>query len=302
MTRFHLIIVGLFSMIFISCSPKSVIPQGKWERVCTGFNFPEGPAWDGKAALYVSNCKGNWMAKVNVRSGNVEKYLEQSDLLPDFVRTNGLLHKAGCLYACEFERNAILKIDDGKNITILSRGTPECTLKRPNDITMGPDGFLYVTDPFHYDKSNPDGVVYKIDPVSGETTIVLSDIAFPNGIAFSPDNQWLFVSESAFNRILKFPYKKGKVYDEPRVFITLPGGDPDGIAFDKAGNLYIAHFGGSAVYMVSPKGNILSKIEAPGKKPSNLEFGGKNLKTLFLTEVETNSVYKIETKISGLSL
>jgi gluconolactonase len=82
-------------------------------------------------------------------------------------------------------------------------------------------------------------------------------------------------------------------------FAEIPGGDPDGIEFDVEENLYAAHFGGGAVYIFSPEGKVLQKISTPGLKPTNLEFGGKDYKTLFLTEVETNSLYKIEGRISG---
>lgn len=83
------------------------------------------------------------------------------------------------------------------------------------------------------------------------------------------------------------------------VFIKLPGGDPDGIEFDDIGNLYVAHFGGSAVYIVFPDGNMVKKMVTPGKKPTNLEFGDSDKKTLYLTEVETNAVYKMKMNISG---
>jgi gluconolactonase len=83
------------------------------------------------------------------------------------------------------------------------------------------------------------------------------------------------------------------------VFTIIPGGDPDGIEFDINGNLYIAHFGGKAVYIFSPEGKLLQKIETPGSKPTNLEFGDSNYKTLYLTEVETNSLYKIRTQFAG---
>ena len=73
----------------------------------------------------------------------------------------------------------------------------------------------------------------------------------------------------------------------------------DGIEFDVNGNLYAAYFGGKAVYVFSPEGKLLQKIETPGSKPTNLEFGDDDLKTLYLTEVETNSLYKIKTTISG---
>jgi len=289
--------IGLFSF---SCEKKSLLPDGNWIKVADNLNFPEGPSWDGQSELYVSNCYSDWITKIH--NGITDTFLVQSENIPEFNQTNGLLFHNNILYACDFGNKAILKIDANKNVIILSTGTAERPLQRPNDLAMGPDGYLYVTDPFHYDKNNPDGAVYRINPETGETGIAIKNLAFPNGIAFSPDKQSLFVCESAFNRVLKYPFYNGEFGPDRIVFIELPGGDPDGIAFDEKGNLYIAHFGGGVVYMVLPSGETACCLKTPGKKPSNLEFGGKNLKTLYLTEVETNSVYTMKTKIKGLPL
>ena len=102
-------------------------------------------------------------------------------------------------------------------------------------------------------------------------------------------------------RILSFKIEGyGKLSDK-KVFVELPGGDPDGINFDVVGNLYVAHFGGGSLYVISPTGEILTKVKTPGMKPTNIEFAGKDRKTLYLTEVETNSIYKTKVTIKGHS-
>ena len=195
-----------------------------------------------------------------------------------------------------------MNIDRTGKVRTIANGYQDEPFHRPNDLAFGPDGHLYFTDPFNYDRNNPDGVVYRIDPVTGNVKPVIENLAFPNGIAFSADGKYLYVCESAFQRVLRFPFGKAGITGKPEVFIELPGGAPHGLALDKKGNIYIAHFGGSAVYIVSPKGKVLQTIPTPGKKPSNLEFGGKDLKTLYLTEDETNAVYQCPVKIPGLSL
>jgi len=284
---------------FTGCQ-QSICPAGEWEKVTAGLSFPEGPSWDGKSTLYVSNCRGDWIAKIH--NGVADTFLVRSEKTPIFGYTNGLLFHRGLLYACDFGTKAVLRITADKKITVLSTGTAERPFRRPNDIAIGPDGLLYVTDPHHYDRNNPDGAVYKIDPASGQTAIAVPNLAFPNGIAFSPDNRSLLICESACQRILKFSIDNAKIDPDPTTFIKLPGGDPDGIAFDKKGNLYLAHFGGAAVYIIQPDGKIAGCLKTPGGKPTNLEFGDKHLKTLYLTEVETNSVYRLKAKIQGLPL
>jgi gluconolactonase len=86
------------------------------------------------------------------------------------------------------------------------------------------------------------------------------------------------------------------------VFIELPGGEPDGLALDIDGNLYVAHFEGGMVYVVNSNAEIIEKIKMPGIECSNVEFGGEDLKTLFITEDETGAVYAIKRKIAGLKL
>lgn len=302
MKRHTSIAILLFwlALFVFSCEQKTVLPTGNWIKVAGGLNFPEGPAWDGKSTLYISNCYGDWITKI--RAGVADTFITHSEEIPAYNRTNGLLFYKDILYACDFGTKAVLKISADKKVTVLSTGAPERPFQRPNDLAMGPDGFLYVTDPHHYDKTNPDGAVFKIDPETGATSVVIQNLAFPNGIAFSPDGQGLYVCESAFNRVLKYPFNDGKIGPERSVFIELSGGDPDGITFDKEGNLYIAHFGGGAVYIVHPSGETACYLKTPGRKPTNLAFGGKNLKTLYLTEVETNAVYKMKTNIKGIPL
>jgi len=132
--------------------------------------------------------------------------------------------------------------------------------------------------------------------------LLADSLAFPNGIAFSPDGDKIFICESAQNRILTFNVDKDGSLSNRNVFAELPGGDPDGLAFDIDGNLYAAHFGGGAIYVLSSDGKIKEKIIAPGKKPSNVEFGDDDLRTLFITEDETNSVYSAKVKIPGMPL
>jgi gluconolactonase len=291
----------LYCMVLITqCFRSPIDPNEKWIKVAGGMNFPEGPAWDGRSTLYVSNCLGSWITRI--QNDQADTFLVRSGKTPDFGKTNGLLFSNETLFACDFGINAILKITMDGSVNVLAPGDTGTQFHRPNDLAFGPDGFLYVTDPFHYDRNNPDGIVYRIDPVTGNIEPVIKNLAFPNGIAFSADGKYLYICESAFQRVLRFPFGKTGAKGKPEMFVELPGGDPDGIAFDKKGNLYIAHFGGGAVYIVSPMGKIFHKLETPGRKPTNLEFGGKDLKTLYLTEVETNAVYQCNVKIPGQPL
>ncbi|NCS89024.1 MAG: hypothetical protein AUK34_09000 [Ignavibacteria bacterium CG2_30_36_16] len=271
-----------------------------WQKLAEDLQFPEGPAWNG-SALFVSSCYGGYITRIE---GTVAETFIDSSMKPFNVKqSNGLTFgKDGNLYACDYGIGAILKITDKGMTEIISPGYEGKKYNRPNDLAFSPQGFLFFTDPKSYGKDKPDGRLFKLNINSGEAELIEDSLCFPNGIAFSIDGKNLFICESAMNRILKFGVADDGRISNRTVFIELPGGDPDGIAFDNSGRLYCAHFGSGIIYIISKEGKILSELKTPGKKPSNIEFGGDDLKTLFITEDETNSVYKTLVEIPGQKL
>jgi len=284
-----------FPFILGSCNQK-IIEDTDWQLVASGFSFPEGPAWDGKGVLYVSNCYSNMIAKIE--GALVDKFVTASE--STFEKTNGLVvSKNGDIFACDFGKGAILKVTPAGEVSVLVSGFNGKRLNRPNDINFAKNGNLYFTDPKSYGAEKADGRVFYHDFQSGQTRLVADNMDFPNGLAMSPLANKLYVCESAKNRVVRFDAAKNGQLTNMQTFVELPGGDPDGIEFDVKGNLYVAHFGSGTVFVISPQGEILHQIKTPGKKPSNLEFGEKDMKTLFLTEDETNSVYKLQVGVPG---
>ena len=272
-----------------------------FEKVVDGLNFPEGPAWDGKGNLYVSSCYGGYITKITKDSASI--FLRAQDDPFTLKQTNGLtFDNKGFLYACEYGIGAILKINTAGKTEIYASGFNGKKLNRPNDLAFDPYGNLYFTDPNSYDTNIPDGVVYRIDESTKKVTPAAKDFAFCNGIAFSADGKNVYVCESAEHRILKFLVNDDGSFDQREVFAVLPDGDPDGIAFDVEGNLYVANFGSGRIYILNTDGSVKYFLKAPGKKPSNVEFADIDLRTLYITEDETNTVYKTRVEIPGLPL
>jgi gluconolactonase len=292
--------VVILSLIFLAVSNERIFSQiidenEKWVKVADGLNFPEGPAYDGKSSIYFSNCYGGWITKYSegVKDTFVSKFCDSLTI----EKTNGLTFADdGFLYVCEYGKGKILKINKDANIEVYADGYKNEKFNRPNDLTFDLNGNLFFTDPKSYDKNILDGRIFLVDAKTQEVILLEDSLAFPNGINISPIDGKLYVCESAFNRILRYDITKENRLSNKKVFAVIPGGDPDGIEFDINGNLYVAHFGGKAIYIFSPDGKLLQKIETPGSKPTNLEFGDEDYKTLYLTEVETNSLYKIRTK------
>lgn len=279
-------------------------PQIKTEhefiKLIGGLHFPEGPAWDGKGSLFVSSCYGGYITKIS-RDGSFRFIDSVSN--PTLKQTNGLaVYKDGSIFACDYGLGAILKISPEGKSEIFVDGYEGKKFNRPNDLALDNYDNLYFTDPKSYGANKFDGRIFKINIKSKHITLAADSLAFPNGIALSNGGNKIFVSESALNRIVVFDVNSDGTLGDKKLFAELPGGDPDGLAFDSKGNLYVAHFGGGAIFVLNSEGKIKHKIHIPGKKPSNLEFGGEDMKTLFITEDETNSVYSTRVEIPGMKL
>jgi len=293
------VIISVSLLMNFSCRRRPhVLSFSDWEQVAMGMNFPEGPAWDGNQALYVSNCYGGWITQIINSEADTFMIAEQSNI----EQTNGLAFYEDDLYACDFGQQAILKISPDKEVSIYASGYRGNPFNRPNDLAFDTQGNLFFTDPNQYGADKLDGRIFYIDRETGMIRLIADSLAFPNGIAFFPKDKWLYVCESARERIIRYQVERGGRLGNKEIFTELPDGDPDGIAFDILGNLYVAHFGNGEVVVIGTDGVVKHRLKTPGKKPTNLEFGGSDMRTLFLTEVETNAVYKLHLNVAGSSL
>lgn len=270
----------------------------RWIKVADGLNFPEGPAYDSYSSIYLSNCYGGWIAKYS--DVVLDTFISKLDDSLLIQKTNGLSYgRDRYLYVCEYGGGKILRVNDLQQIEVYAEGYKGERFNRPNDLVLDTNGNLFFTDPKSYDVNILDGRIFLVDAITKEVFLAEDSLAFPNGINISPIDGKLYVCESAKQKIVKYNITEKNKLIGKEDFVEIPGGDPDGIDFDVNGNLYVAHFGGKAVYIFSPEGKLLQKIETPGSKPTNLEFGDDDYKTLYLTEVETNSLYKIRTNYPG---
>ena len=293
-----LLLIALVLTISEPANSQVIDKNEKWIKVADGLNFPEGPAFDGKSSIYLSNCYGGFIAKYS--NGIIDTFVSKvSDSLM-IEKTNGLAYGYDeFLYVCEYGKGKILRISKDAQIEDVADGYDGKRFNRPNDLTNDANGNLFFTDPKSYDINILDGRIFMVNPKTKEVKLVADSLAFPNGINISPLDGKLYVCESAKQKVVRFNITPENNLVNKEDFVELPGGDPDGIDFDIHGNLYVAHFGGKAIYIFSPDGKPLQKIETPGSKPTNLEFGDEDFKTIYLTEVETNSLYKIRTKYPG---
>jgi gluconolactonase len=184
---------------------------------------------------------------------------------------------------------------DGKGAVFLlsPRGAVIKAVANPpwgaNDITLDPDnGGFYFTSP-NLSRSEPQGLVYYVDR-DGAAHLVAENMGFPNGLVLPPGGKKLFVGESLYNRIVEFDVLEPGRLGEMRVFASLPSptkgepaAKPDGMALDEDGNLYVAHYGMSAVQVLDPRGKLIATLPTGAMYTSNVAFAGDKMDQLYVT-------------------
>ena len=273
------------------------------ERMATGFGFTEGPVWDPSGFVYVSDEEQNMIYRVYA-DGRREELIALGD--PD----GNTYDKDQKLIDCASVLRAIIRIEANGRYAVLADRFEGKRFNSPNDVVSKRNGDIYFTDPPGLYRNYPEGAagapkqeldfngLYRIT-AAGKLDLLARDIPFPNGLAFSPDEKKLYVSNTR-------PEKKWMVYDvkpdggiaNGKVFLDMtkePGeGVPDGMKVDEEGNLYATGPGG--VLVVSAKGKHLGTIQLP-ETPSNCAFGDADGQTLFITA--RTSVYRIRLKVAG---
>jgi gluconolactonase len=209
-------------------------------------------------------------------------------------------------------------INPTAQITILADSYKGKKLNSPNDVVYRSDGSLYFTDPPYGLRTQSDSDpekqlnvngVYRIphalqqnpgtQPVRGELQLLVSDLTRPNGIAFSPDEKYLYVDNSEPKKIwMRYRVQADGSLTDPKLFYdatsdTRPGA-PDGMKVDEKGNVYSTGPGG--VWIFSPEGKPLGTIVTP-EKSANVAWGGPDHKTLYITA--SSSIYRIHLNIAG---
>jgi gluconolactonase len=281
-------------------------------KVAGDLKFPEGPAYDGKGSIFVSNCDSDYITQVTLddKVSISHKANPEGQKPFTFQKTNGMtFYKDGSLFVCDFGRNAVLRIFPNGEQEIFVDSWQGKPLEGPNDLAFDPEGNLYFTAPAGSSKEKPTGPLYRVEKGSKKITKVADGMGFPNGLAFTADAKTLYVCESSFNRILKFRVNPDGSLSDKQVAADLsPNGDgaPDGMALDAKGNLWVTHFGQHSVLVFDPSGKIVRRIGLPFHRadqgPTNIEFAGKDLKTVYISDPGDNALWKLRVDTPGLKL
>lgn len=272
--------------------------RGRMEVVVSGYNSPEGPAFDRYGNLFFVN----WLTSSIVR-------ITPDGAGAEFANTGGIpaglaFHRDGTLYvADEGEQwHGVLRVTPDGQITPWVQAYDGRPLNGANDLVFDSRGVLYFSDPWGSSLEKPIGGFYRAFP-DGRLEQIDRGLAFPNGVAVSAGSTAAFLAETQKNRLLRYELRPDGSIGRRDVFARLSGTPgPDGMAFDEEGNLYVAHWGEGRVDVFDPDGKEIDQIKTPGKHTTNCAFGGPDRSTLYITEVETGSVYRARLGVRGQPL
>jgi len=274
---------------------KLVSQDAKLETVAAGLGFTEGPVWDTRGFLYVSDEELNKIFRIS-RDGQKEEVISLGD--PD----GNTYDQKQRLIDCASVLRAIIRVDESGKYEVLADKFEGKKFNSPNDVVMGPDGALYFTDPtLDLPKDQKKELafegVFRLD-ASGRVTLLTTDLSQPNGLAFSPDGKKFYVDDSEQRNIRIYDFRADGTITNGRIFGEEPGkkgdGVPDGMKVDKSGNIYVTGPGG--IWVWNSQGEHLGTILLP-EQPANLAWGAADWSTLYITA--TTSVYRLKTKAQG---
>jgi gluconolactonase len=309
-----------------------VSPDAKVELVKGGFGFTEGPVWvqkgkegyllftdipgrvvwkltaDGKASVYLDNVGYNgpepW------RWGPVQNNgLDKTDPKFEEFAMNGAdgltVDRQGRLILATFAGRSLMRIENDGKRTVLADRWEGKRFGGPNDVVVKSNGAIYFTDTYGAFRLRDKDPRKELDFTGvymwkdGKLSLLVKDMPMVNGLAFSPDEEYLYVNGSRDNYVNRYEVKPDGTLTNGKLFIDMSKeterGITDGLRVDTKGNLYETAPGG--VWVISPEGKHLGTIRAP-EQSTNVGFGDADKKTLYIAA--RTGIYKIRVNTPGI--
>jgi len=281
------------------------------ERLWTGARWCEGPVWFPAGGYLVwSDIPNNRMLRFVESSGEVSVFRQPSN------NSNGnTIDNQGRLVTCEHLTRRVTRTEIDGSITVVADRWKGKRLNSPNDAVVKSDDSIWFTDPSYGidsdnegDRAEPeiDGChVYRVDPSSGEVDKMVDNMVRPNGLAFSPDESFLYVADTGATHKENGPRhirrysvaKNGKSVKGGEVFASLTSGLFDGFRVDRDGRVWASTFDGVNCY--DADGTLIGRVLIP-EIVANVTFGGAKRNRLFICG--TTSLYSILLTTNGSKL
>jgi sugar lactone lactonase YvrE len=275
-----------------------IVASPQAERLATGFVFTEGPLWHPDGYLLFVDIRRSQIAKLV--PGNAPEIIREHS-----GESNGMTFDLqGRVVICEMVNRQVTRLEADGSYTVLADRWNHQRLNRPNDIVGTSDGSLYFTNPGR-ERLDPAVVemacnsVHRIRP-DGTVDLIISDIDYPNGLAFSPDERRLYVANTRPGQyIMVYDVHADGTVSHGRHFAEMPSPDatngvPDGMKVDLEGRVYCTGPGGCWVF--DPAGTLIGIIRLP-EYPANCAWGGPENQTMFFTA--NTSLYSLPMQTPG---
>ena len=281
------------------------------ERLYTGCRWSEGPVYvpAGRYLLW-SDIPNDRVMRWNESDGSVSVFQSPA------MNANGhTLDRQGRVISCEHRGRCVSRIEHDGSRTVLASHFQGRRLNSPNDVVVKSDHSIWFTDPTYGIDSNYEGdagdceigasQVYRIDPQSGQVSVVIDHMEKPNGLAFSPDEKFLYVVDTGVSHRPDGPRDVRRyalsadgctVQGTGQLLASASVGLFDGLRVDVEGNLWLG--AGDGVHCLDPEGHLIGKIRVP-EVVANVCFGGPKRNRLFICG--TQSLYAIYVRTSGAS-
>ena len=273
-----------------------ILDNASLEVLASGFRWLEGPVWMGDADCLLFQDIPNNRTMRWIEGQGVSIYRAPSNYANGQTRD-----RSGRLIACSHRGRCLYRTEYDGNVTTLVDRHGGKRLNAPNDVVVKSDGTIWFSDPLYGISNDYEGgrqvseqppAVYRFDPQNGDIRVVADDFDGPNGIAFSPDESRLYISETG-DQTAEHPRQYIRVFDVGADGLTLTGGDVfhkiepgycDGMRVDEDGNVWSSAADG--VHCIDRAGKLLGKILVPNRV-ANLTFGGAVKNRLFIAGSDT---------------
>lgn len=284
-----------------------IVGHVRVERLWTGARWSEGPAWFAAGRYLVwSDIPNNRMLRFDECNGLVSIFRQ-----PSHYSNGNTVDRQGRLVSCEHGSRRVTRTEHDGSITVIADSYEGRRLNSPNDAIVKSDGSIWFTDPFYGIVIDYEGgktpmeqkgcYVYRVDGSTGELSLVVDDFDKPNGLAFSPDEKFLYIADTGISHTVNGPKHirrfdvSGATLGKNKIFADCTAGLFDGFRFDSEGRLWTSAADG--VHCYDPDGTLLGKILVP-ELVANICFGGEKLNRLFICG--TTSLYSIYLAVNGV--
>ncbi len=281
----------IYTCVFVFCCTllglsEPIVDEGsEVKKIKGGFQFTEGPAWNGVDQFVFSDIPPDRIYQYDRATDRISVFRENTG------GANGLMYDAdGRLVMCEGDNRRVTRLEPNGSITVLADRWDGNKLNSPNDLVIRDNGGIYFTDPRYGDRSSMEmdvEGVYYISP-DGELRRVIDHLTRPNGIMLSRDGETLYVADPGEGRTWAYDVDAGGAPTNRRLFAE---SGSDGMTIDSEGNLYLTS---GAVLVFSPDGKRIDTIDVP-EKPTNVTFGPPDGSTLYITA--RTGFYRVKTTV-----